>query len=361
MKDCYKFCYLIFDYPTINQHLIAELKSGNEKEKNFYKIFIKNLSFTYLMENYLLGIIDTYFLSRLRIKKSSTNLEESYEEFEKYYFNLCDISKRYIINEEIVKNFKEEDEEGFNPNEFSNNSIIYKKSFELTNDNDPKNIDCYKLPDQNKNSVEQIAKEEAQHLDTKEEEEKKREIMDDLRDLFVQLFKSCIDEKTKKETLPACKNYMKGPYGRQLFIDGVLNRNKVKYLDVSMYEIFLSFIVELLMILQDRKDTQSAVNAIKGCFYIKKIKINDEKDLIEDLYIYLKKYSLASNYEFWKYWVEEEIKDMSKKVDNFSPKKRKNYITQDLSKIMKKMQFGNNFVKDTCSKLIKERIINKEL
>ena len=43
--------------------------------------------------------------------------------------------------------------------------------------------------------------------------------MDDLRDLFVQLFKSCIDEKTKKETLPACKNYMKGPYGRQLFIE----------------------------------------------------------------------------------------------------------------------------------------------
>ena len=355
LKDFDKYCYFIFDYPTINQHLITELKSGNENEKYFYEAFTKNQSLTYFLENYLLDNKDTYFLTRLKKKKRSNEIEKSYEEFEKYYSNFYDISKIYIIQSEFVKNFKEKGDEDFNPKVFSSEDIIVKKSFELTNDNDPNNIDCYILPGQNRNSIEQNAKAEAHHLNTKEED-RKRKIRDDLRNFFVQLFSSCINEKTKKETLPACKSYMKGPFGRELFIDGVLNRNKVKYLEEPMYEIFLDFILKLLWILKDREDTKSAVNAIKGCFYIKKITKNDEKDLIKDLNEYFENYSLAHNYEFWKYWVEEEIKDMPKKIDGADAKKRrKKYIENDLKIIMKNMKFDSSFIKDICSKLINEK------
>ena len=194
LYDYKKYSYIVDDLPVFNSFLLINDK--DKKESEFYKEFTSTQLFQMFIQNSLFRPEDkvSYFEERLydfqEVKKRGAtmayNLEKLNQKYIKDYTKFAEIKKKYVIKPFFIKEFKKIEDENVAKNkkiklsdivkflskhydkpkftQVNDHGVLYenkrviKKSIELNNDNDPKEIPIYYIPKSKDESKDNIGK-----------------------------------------------------------------------------------------------------------------------------------------------------------------------------------------------------------
>ena len=439
VQDYKKYSYVLDDYPIFNSFLMVEER---KKYKHFYKDFISTQMFQMFIQKSLFDNKETYFQQRLSFFLDKKNefgpyiYYKTFEGFKNEYSSFFEIKKNYVIKPFFIKGFKEYEENNFiskkksiklmNISNFvfkeydkkkvtplisygllSENKRIINKSIELNNDDDPKMIDVYIFPEQNKDILYQTKKRRSiksnkigiisdndnnknnikfSQLKPNDEnilsEDDRDEIKDNIREIISRIYRS--DSSKMEEDKKTIIGLMETRFGREYLISIFnMEKNDIKNVTEITYNFFLSVIFNLLLTIIKHENEilyniYCAIRLIKACLCIKTIKNKKEVLLCDDLYCKLDNYPLISQTLFWEKWVEDEmtisdieILKMKDEIDNFDYskyvgdekyelyKKHSYDILESLPSIMMKMKLKNYFIIQAMYDLTKIYIIEE--
>ena len=370
MQDFKKYSYSIGDYPVFNSSLIVESKK-DKNDKFFIKIFCSTQLFQIFIQDYLSDDKETYFQLRLTDYLKKTEKDniylETFKNFENDYSSFFNIKKKYVIKSEFIKGFKEYGEKDFESKEkcmklrdesnflskhiqergifdtnlhgvFIEKKRIIDKFIELSNNNDPKNIDFYIIPDQDNINTSSLTKKKkpvksilSNISNNQLTENEKDEIRENIREILATIFRSDYTkiEADKKKFL----NLMNKQYAREHLIMDIFPKNKgIKYLSEESYNFLSEIFFNLLsIIIKEKKIGKilTAINAIKNCLYIKITKGKEENELSDDLFQRLEESFSLSKANFWEELVIEEITESDKDILRLIKEKKDDFDYKD--------------------------------
>ena len=379
LYDYKKYSYIVDDLPVFNSFLLINDK--DKKESEFYKEFTSTQLFQMFIQNSLFRPEDkvSYFEERLydfqEVKKRGAtmayNLEKLNQKYIKDYTKFAEIKKKYVIKPFFIKEFKKIEDENVAKNkkiklsdivkflskhydkpkftQVNDHGVLYenkrviKKSIELNNDNDPKEIPIYYIPKSKDESKDNIGKkgENIKKIKSikvgiiaKEEDNKKNnikisqilpnktneltedeidDIKDNIREIMARIYKSDVRkiEDDKKVIIDSLRTQFGREYFTNIIYNGYKQDNLVKNLINQSYNFFLDVIfntlLDILKLEENEENIICAVKLLKSCQYIATVK-NKRKFLLSDeLYNKLEKYSLFDKIRFWEYWIDDEM------------------------------------------------------
>ena len=396
LYDYKNYSYKIDDYPVFNSFLL--IKNKEKKDSNFYQEFTSTQLFQMFIQNSLFRTEDkkSYFEQRLsdfeQVKKNGATiaiiLEKLYQKYKEDYSKFFELKKKYVIKPFFIKEFKNIEEEMISKNkkiklsdivkflskhydkpnilQVNDHGVLYenkrviKRSIELTNDNDPNEIQIFYIPNQtedkndnneNDNSKKNITKEDynikkAKTLKmgfiSKEEDNKKNnikiskaltnkeyelsedeidEIKDNIREAMARVYRSDVSKinDDKKMIIDSLKTQ----FGRDYFTKILNNGYKQDYLVKNLvnesyyffYDVIFNTLLDILKLEENDENIICAVKLIKSSQYIGTIKNKKEflvshnslNILCDELYNGLENYSLFNKIRFWELWIEDDM------------------------------------------------------
>ena len=448
--DWEHYSYKIDDHPVFNE--VKYLEKKEKKYKNFYNEFSSTQLFQLFIQNQVLGDNkDSYFEKRLsdfeEVKKTKKSIQKYLNNLFKklkddYVAEFPVITKKKMVKPFFIKKFEEFEQnylstkkkeirfgdivdfllKTYNTPIFTETNLngilledkrIFENPKELTDKDDPKQLQIYYIPGQEKKTEKKPEEnniKEKRKLSTifkLEGSDKKNkfnifqikkielnenemdEIRDDIIRIMLKIFKSTninIDEN--KQTLFNC---LKTTYGLKIFIS-IIYQNKVNKVDmikevsVESFNLLRDVIFQALLNIsnlgENDNNLEDAVKLIKCCKNIKKIEetkklfITHTKDysLFDEICLKLDGYSFLEKEKFWKIWIELDLTEddleilkklkEKKQIEKDIYEKYENHLCELISysvDIMLKMKMGKISIFTNISVLGEEYFLEEQL
>ena len=458
LYDYKNYSYVIDDYPVFNSFLL--IKNKEKKDSNFFQEFTSTQLFQMFIQNSLFRTEDkkSYFEERLsdfeQIKKHGAtiafNLEKLYQKYKDDYSKFFELKKKYVIKPFFIKEFKNVENEIISKNkkiklsdivkflsknydkpsftQVNDHGVLYenkrviKRSIELTNDNDPNEIQIFYIPnqkndenDKNENNTKNdskikktktlkmgfISKEEdnkknnikiSKTLTNKEyelSEDEIDEIKDNIREAMTRVYRS--DVTKIRDDKQIIIGSLKTQFGRDYFTKILTNGYKQDYLVKNLvnesyyffYDVIFNTLLDILKLEENDENIICAVKLIKSSQYIGTIKNKKEflvshnslNILSDELYNGLANYSLFNKIRFWELWIEDDMtqndliikelidnesNDLDMDCDEYTEYSSHLYsIIDKLTSIMMKMKISNNSIFLNIFELSKEYLVDE--
>ena len=459
LYDYKNYSYVIDDYPVFNSFLL--IKNKDKKDSKFFQEFTSTQLFQMFIQNSLFRTEDkkSYFEERLsdfeQVKKHGAtiafNLGKLYEKYKEDYSKFFELKKKYVIKPFFIKEFKNVEDEIISKNkkiklsdivkflsknydkpnftQVNDHGVLYenkrviKRSIELTNDNDPNEIQIFYIPnqkeDENDNSKKNNTKNDSGIKKTKtlkmgfiskEEDNKKNnikisqtftnkeyelsedeidEIKDNIREAMTRVYRS--DVSKIKDDKKIIIDSLKTQFGRDYFTKILNNGYKQDYLVKNLvnesyyffYDVIFNTLLDILKLEENDENIICAVKLIKSSQYIGTIKNKKEflvshnslSILSDELSNGLENYSLFNKIRFWELWIEDdmtqndlnikelindELNDLDMECDEYIEYSSHLYsIIDKLTSTMMKMKINNNSIFLTIFELSKEYLVDE--
>ena len=211
-------------------------------------------------------------------------------------------------------------------------------------------------------------------------EDEMDDIKDTVREVMTRVYRSELKnvEEDRKKILDV---FTQTKFGRDHFVNVISSGNKkervIKILQRDSFD-FMDYVIfnSLLTIVLDQteENIKCALNLLKTCLYIKTIDNKKELLLSDVLFPRLDSYSLFTEIDFWKKWIEDDMTESDLEVlkskkekcvdinsDNYQKYLEHSYDIMDrLSRTMMKMRLKCDFIYLNFSELCIEYIIDKD-
>ena len=213
-------------------------------------------------------------------------------------------------------------------------------------------------------------------------EDEMDDIKDTVREVMTRVYRSELKnvEEDKKRIMDV---FTQTKFGRDHLVNVISSGNKkervIKILQKDSYD-FINYVIfnSLLTILVEltEENIKCSLNLLKTCLYIKTIDNKKELLLSDDLFPRLDSYSLFTEIDFWKKWIEDDMTESDLEVlksvkkskeekcidinsDNYQKYLEHSYDIMDrLSRTMMKMRLKCDFIYLNFSELCNEYIID---
>ena len=375
-------------------------KEGNNSSTVFYRQSLsfsdKYNSFLQIKKNY---VIKPYFFKGFdEVEKKNEKSHQNYKIKEVFKF----ISNQKQPNIDFYNGILKENQRFVDhPFDFNNNNdpksyikfIIPEEKKENNNNKESKDtsqmtLDDFKTNIRGSSKVRIISGEDKNRFSicfrnrgNSLTEDEMDEIKDNVREVMTRVYKSELTniEEDKKKIMDI---FTQTKFGRDHFINVISSGNKkervVKILrrdsyDFMYYVIFNSLLK--MVIEQNEENTKYAINLLKTCLYIKTVDNKKELLLSDELFSRLENYSLFTQIDFWKLWIEDDMTESDIEVlrlvrqskedrnsDNYKKYSDHSYDIMDrLCSTMIKMKLKNDFIYMTFTELCKLYIFDDDI